>query len=484
MENIFPFFISGVYILLILGLATLLTYQGRGSTENSRKFIHILVGNWVFITPMFTSLWAASLIPFAFIIINSLSIKFKLIKAMEREDDSLGTVFYAISLFVLVTLSYLLNWPLLSFIGILTMAYGDGLAAIVGKRWGKWKPFSIAPDKSFLGSLTVFTVNFILCILSLTVFSDFFRIPRTLGLGLALFLSLASGLFSVLLELNGKRGCDNLTLPIGSGIFISLTVYLGTWSLLVYLGISALILAYAYKHHAITLDGIIAAFLTALTLYSFGGVWVATSLLVFFILGSIISKIKNQTKSSAETRQEAGSRRNWKQVLANSLPASLLLWLYFLLPNHDYLLLLSIGVFAAAQADTFSSELGMLSKDTVYDILTREKLPRGVSGGVSRMGLIAGVLGSLLLSLLAFPTFGWRGFIIATLLGILGSLLDSLVGSLLQRKYKDAQGRWQDIAHTLGEAPAQGLRFISNNTVNLITLTLVSLAGMLYFIFI
>lgn len=59
------------------------------------------MGNWVFLTPIFTDLWAIVFVPFVFIIINSLSLRYKIISAMERDDDSLGTVYYAISMFVL-----------------------------------------------------------------------------------------------------------------------------------------------------------------------------------------------------------------------------------------------------------------------------------------------------------------------------------------------------------------------------------------------
>src|SRR5699024_9632271 len=121
-------------------------------SETSRKLVHILVGNWVFLTPLFHDLWAVVLIPFTFIIINSLSLRYNLIKAMERDDDSLGTVYYAISLFVLSGAGFLLGWRSLPYIGILTMAYGDGLAAITGNRWGNRKLFSFAPEKTLAGS--------------------------------------------------------------------------------------------------------------------------------------------------------------------------------------------------------------------------------------------------------------------------------------------------------------------------------------------
>ena len=79
---------------------------------------------------------------------------------MERNDDSLGTVYYAVSLFFLSGLGFILGFRSLPYIGVLTMAYGDGFAAITGKKWGKKKPFSFAPLKSLTGSLTVAAAAF------------------------------------------------------------------------------------------------------------------------------------------------------------------------------------------------------------------------------------------------------------------------------------------------------------------------------------
>ena len=45
--------------------------------------------------------------------------------------------------------------------------------------------------------------------------------------------------------------------------------------------------------------------------------------------------------------------------------------------------LFSFVVFAAANADTFSSETGVLGKGKVFSIITGKSIQRGISGGVS-----------------------------------------------------------------------------------------------------
>lgn len=110
MYNIIGLIGSMIYIFAVLGIATVVARMSKGASETSRKLVHILVGNWVFLIPLFTDLWAVLLVPFTFIIINNLSLKYNLISAMERDDDSLGTVYYAISMFSLSGLGFVLGW--------------------------------------------------------------------------------------------------------------------------------------------------------------------------------------------------------------------------------------------------------------------------------------------------------------------------------------------------------------------------------------
>ena len=155
-----------------------------------------------------------------------------------------------------------------------------------------------------------------------------------------------------------------------------------------------------------------------------------------------------------------------------------MLWLSLFLPDQEHLILLSFAVFSAAAADTFASEIGMLSKGKVFNILNFKPIQSGLSGGVSWAGLGAGALGSLLLSLLAFPQFGWPGVAFVFVLGFIGSILDSLLGSVFQRKYMGQHGQLQDKPNHDHEKPAKGFQIITNNAVNLLSLSLIACCGL------
>lgn len=127
--------------------------------------------------------------------------------------------------------------------------------------------------------------------------------------------------------------------------------------------------------------------------------------------------------------------------------------------------LLFVGIianYAAVAADTFSSELGILSKGEPRLITSwsLRKVPRGTNGGVSLTGLAAGVFGSIVIvtAAIAFTPMctdqhgnksgvgsSWtteqKRTVMAFLVvwGALGSVLDSVLGGLFQSSVKDVR---------------------------------------------
>lgn len=100
MSNLIGIIASYAFIIVVIIVAKLFEKIGK---EASRKFIHIALCNWWFIAMYFftNAVWA-SIVPLSFVIINYISYKKNIISVMERDNqDGLGTVYYAISLFVL-----------------------------------------------------------------------------------------------------------------------------------------------------------------------------------------------------------------------------------------------------------------------------------------------------------------------------------------------------------------------------------------------
>ena len=178
--------------------------------EMARKFIHIMLGNWWFIAMyFFTNVWFAIFVPTTFVIINYVSYKQDLIKVMEREQqDGLGTVYYAITLLILVIMSFgIYQKPQFGLIPNLIMAYGDGFAAVVGKLV-KSKIYQIGETKkSIAGSFTMFMISFIF-IIGYLIFKQIFIFWQIILIGFIM------AIVVTIIEAISVKGIDNISVPV------------------------------------------------------------------------------------------------------------------------------------------------------------------------------------------------------------------------------------------------------------------------------
>ncbi|MBN2874565.1 MAG: hypothetical protein JXM71_05675, partial [Spirochaetales bacterium] len=144
--NILGLLVSYAMVFSFIGGATLLLKKGLLQPYATRKIVHIGVAHWWLLYIAFIDSPAIGVIgPLSFIVINWISYKAHLFKAMEDPEPTrnLGTIYFPVSLLVLVGLAafgVVERWE--AGIGVMVLGWGDGLAAIVGKRFGK-TPFSI-----------------------------------------------------------------------------------------------------------------------------------------------------------------------------------------------------------------------------------------------------------------------------------------------------------------------------------------------------
>ena len=210
--------ISYIYIALVIAGAKIFEKKGK---ESSRKFIHIMLGNWWFIAMFFfTNVWFAIFVPATFVIINYLSYKKNIIKVMERDtQDGLGTVYYAVTLLILTIVSFgIFKNPILGLVPNLIMAYGDGLAAIIGKTT-KSKKYKLGDSKkSFAGSLTMFIISTLLIGAYLMYMnSEIFWKSAHWPL-----VSIMIAFLITAIEAISSKGTDNITVPLSALILLIL----------------------------------------------------------------------------------------------------------------------------------------------------------------------------------------------------------------------------------------------------------------------
>lgn len=212
MNNFIGILVSYVYIALVIIGAKIFKKKGK---EASRKFIHIMLGNWWFIAMYyFTNVWFAAFVPATFVVINYISYKKDLIKVMERDvQDGLGTVYYAISLLILVIVSFgVYKEPSLGLIPNLVMAYGDGLAGLLG-RMIKSKRYKLSDTKkSVAGSITMFVISTLLIGGYLLYWHKkiFWSTPHWP------LVAVLIGFAITAIEAISEKGTDNITVPLGT----------------------------------------------------------------------------------------------------------------------------------------------------------------------------------------------------------------------------------------------------------------------------
>ena len=218
-NNLLGIIISLLFVFCIIGISTILTKKKIISGEVSRKFIHIGVCNWWIIAMIFfDNRYYAAIVPALFVVINYMSYKYQVIEAMERDGGKkdLGTVYYAISLLILALFTVGEgNNGYIGALGILTMGYGDGFAAIVGTFKGTKYTLVGKNLKSKEGTFTMLVVTFTVITLVLGICTDIAIV------GVILY-SLGLSIVATLLELFTPHGLDNLTVPVG----VSLIYYL------------------------------------------------------------------------------------------------------------------------------------------------------------------------------------------------------------------------------------------------------------------
>ncbi len=201
--------LSFVFILMLIGFSTLLNQWKGLPKEGIRKFVHIGVSHWIFFLFLFENVVFALIPPVAFILLNYLSYRKNIFKAIERKGKrNLGTVYFAISLLLLVLFTFLIGenkvYAPAAIGGMLVLGYGDGLASLVGERLGKTRLFN---GKSLEGSLTFFFTSVIVLFsitsrfIPYTIPSLWWYVPTT-------------ALIITLVELLTPFDLDNVSIPI------------------------------------------------------------------------------------------------------------------------------------------------------------------------------------------------------------------------------------------------------------------------------
>lgn len=239
---------------------------------------------------------------------------------------------------------------------------------------------------------------------------------------------------------------------------------------------------FSFVKRFLTKDGAISAFILGSLIFGFGELKWSMPLLTFFISSSLLSKYRKQKNYNIENYFEKTGIRDHYQVLANGGIGGLLVVLNLFF-NNELFYLMFVSFLSVACADTWGTEIGTIRKRKTFDILTFKKVNQGISGGISVVGLIGSLLGSFTISLSSIYWINKTNFFLIIIVGFIGSLIDSILGKLIQAQYKCLNcGITTEKKFHCQQSTEQvsGISWINNDWVNFFS----GLSGSLFFLLI
>ncbi|MGD9898951.1 MAG: DUF92 domain-containing protein [Calditrichaceae bacterium] len=264
-------------------------------------------------------------------------------------------------------------------------------------------------------------------------------------------------------------------IPVGTAIVLS--IYLTADNQLLLQSFLAAILAliviiFSYYVKFLTIGGSLMTFLLSISIFGLGGIKWAVPILTFFILSSILSKVGKGIKSKFEDTFEKTGIRDQMQVIANGGIGGILILLNHFYPS-DLFYLLFLASMAVATADTWATEIGVLFNGKTRLITNFREVSPGVSGAISFAGTTGALLGSLTVvssGVLFISSEKLMLYFSLSVFGLIGSMIDSLVGATLQSQYHcRVCGKYTEKSLHCNERTklVSGHTIISNDVVNI-----------------
>lgn len=203
------------YILLYIFIVFLISiiYKGFDPTnkESVRKIVHIGIGPLIPFAK-FLDIDQTSALYFTGLIslLTFINYQFKLLPTIEDVNrKSFGTIFYCLSLFILIFL-YWNKDPTSLMAGFFIMTFGDGFAGLIGKNYLSKSWIFFNQKKSLFGTITMFFTSLIV----LFGLSYFQKYPFNINI-------FTIALISTVLEQYSIFGIDNIIVPISAAVLFN-----------------------------------------------------------------------------------------------------------------------------------------------------------------------------------------------------------------------------------------------------------------------
>lgn len=200
-------------------------------------------------------------------------------------------------------------------------------------------------------------------------------------------------------------------------------------------------------------------------------------LIAFFASSGVLTRMGVDIKEARTSRivSKRGARDH-AQVLANGAVLAAAALASLTVPWHGWPAI-GAGAIAAATADTWATELGILYGVQPRMLTTLRKVPPGTSGGITMAGVLGSAAGSVFIAG-AVLLVAWPAQVAAAAVagGLTGSAADSLIGALWQsrRRCRFCSELTERRLHSCGNITEHvgGLQWLENDEVNFLSTVL------------
>ncbi len=413
-------------------------------------------------------------------IASFLGIKLNIIYSHSEAGEKRWGIVYLPVVYLILLLLFFDVSKIIIISSMIVFAFAEPLSTFVESKFSK-KYLQITSDhKSILGLITFAVVSFII----LAALIYFLVLPRELHIQPDssfdyFFLAAAfvtAIIISAFVAICSKES-DIIIIPVVTSYFLYMFFNNIDWVFLqefiVGIILAALVAGVSFKVKFLTLSGSIATFLLAGFIFGLGGVQWSIPMLTFFILSSIISKLRKKINEEVELYFEKSGVRDYLQVFANGGLGGVLVIINSIYPKELFYLIY-LSTLAAVCADTWATEFGTLRKTVTYNILNFKPTTQGVSGGVSILGTTGAFGGAFVISLSGVYWINFElvhYFILILIAGMIGSFFDSFLGATIQVQHKcNICEKITERSFHCGERTKhfKGLTWINNDLVNLL----------------
>lgn len=191
-----------LFYLIFFITVEVISRRYKLNREYSRKIVHVIAGTTAGFLPFVMSFNEIAVLSFLFIPVLFISKKFNVLGSIHAvKRKTYGEIYFPV---VILLMAISFQEKFIFMYGLLIMGISDGLAAIIGEKYGKKKYRIFSVRKTYIGSVTFFIASFLISVVVLFIFNAPFAQALILVVLLSAILTIVEAFLSA--------GLDNLIL--------------------------------------------------------------------------------------------------------------------------------------------------------------------------------------------------------------------------------------------------------------------------------